>query len=123
MKASKGVIFLASLSLLLIMVSSLVVARYDNPFSDQNFMQFIEKIPGIGWFAGLGFVTVCFLFLILPLVIALLLCAWIYKDAEKRGKEGILWVILLIIAAIVFNLLGVLFIVVLWLVVRPPIQK
>jgi len=107
----------------LLSLSIPLVSAQGSPFSDENFSRIVEHLPGIGWFAGLGLLTVCLIFLILPLVIAILLCIWIYKDAEQRGKEGILWVILLIIAAIVFNIFGIIFIVILWLAVRPPLPS
>ena len=100
-----------------------LVSAQGDPLSDGNFTHLIEQVPGIGWFIGLGFLTVCLIFLIIPLIIALLLCIWIYRDAEQRGKEGILWVILLIVAAIVFNIFGIIFIVILWLAVRPPLSN
>jgi hypothetical protein len=39
----------------------------------------------------------------------------VYKDAERRGKSGALWLIIIII----LGLLGI----VIWLLVRPPIKK
>lgn len=99
-----------------------LVSAQGSPFSDEDFSHIFEYLPGIGWFAGLG-LLVCLIFLILSLVIAIILCIWIYKDAEQRGKEGILWVILLILAAVVFNIFGIIFIVILWLVVRPPLPN
>jgi len=44
--------------------------------------------------------------------VALLACVWIYQDAEARGKNGALWVVILIFTH-VFGLI-------LWLIVRPP---
>ncbi len=72
----------------LLSLSIPLVSAQGSPFSDENFSRIVEHLPGIGWFAGLGLLTVCLIFLILPLVIAILLCIWIYKDAEERGKEG-----------------------------------
>ncbi|RLF42334.1 MAG: hypothetical protein DRN12_00590 [Thermoplasmata archaeon] len=95
----------------------------ETPFPDENFTRIVEHLPGIGWFMGLGLLIVCLIFIILPLVITLLLCIWIYKDAEQRGREGILWVILLILSALIFNIFGIIFIVILWLAVRPPLPS
>jgi thiol:disulfide interchange protein len=47
-------------------------------------------------------------------VVALLIAVWLYKDAEKRGQSGVLWLIIALIAGI-FGLI-------VWLLVRPPIQ-
>ncbi|MFH1101906.1 MAG: zinc ribbon domain-containing protein [Methanobacteriota archaeon] len=63
-------------------------------------------------FLGLS-LMICAAFFIVYFVVFLLIAIWVYKDAEKRGKSGILWLILVI-------LLGIIGIVI-WLVVRPPI--
>lgn len=69
---------------------------------------------------GLG-LTVCLILVLVPLIIGILACIWLYKDAEKRGKQGALWVILLILAAIFLSFLGLIIVIIIWLVIRPPI--
>jgi hypothetical protein len=71
-------------------------------------------------FMGLG-LTMCLIIVVVPLVIAILACIWIYKDAEKRGKQGILWVLLLILAAIFLSFIGLIIVIVIWIAIRPPI--
>lgn len=71
-------------------------------------------------FFGLG-LTVCIIMLIIPLILAILVGIWMYKDAEKRGKQGALWLILLILMTLFLNIIGFIIILVIWLVVRPPI--
>lgn len=44
-------------------------------------------------------------------IIWILIGIWVYKDAEKRGKSGVLWLILVIILGIIGLII--------WLVVRP----
>jgi len=34
-------------------------------------------------------------------VIGILLCIWVYKDAERRGMNAVLWLIVVLIAGIV----------------------
>ena len=46
-------------------------------------------------------------------VIGILIAIWVYKDAEKRGSSGVLWLIIVILTSIVGLII--------WLVVRPPI--
>ena len=58
---------------------------------------------------------------LIPLIIAILVCLWIYKDAKKRGKSGALWVILLIVASVFGSFIGFIIVIVVWLVIRPPI--
>jgi hypothetical protein len=69
---------------------------------------------------GLG-LTVCLILVIIPLIIAIIACIWIYKDAEKRGKSGALWVILLIVCSLLFSFIGFIVIIIIWLAIRPPI--
>ena len=71
------------------------------------------------FFMGLG-LTMCIIISVVALVIAILACIWIYKDSEKRGKQGILWVLLLILAAIFLNFIGLIIVIVIWLAIRPP---
>jgi len=71
-------------------------------------------------FFGLG-LTMCLVIAIVPLVLAIVAAIWIYKDAEKRGKSGILWVILLIVLTLFLNFIGFIIGIVVWLVVRSPI--
>ncbi|MDH7564344.1 MAG: hypothetical protein QHH24_05640 [Candidatus Bathyarchaeota archaeon] len=43
------------------------------------------------------------LFCLIPLIwfiIAILLCIWVYRDAESRGMNGVLWLIIVLIAGI-----------------------
>lgn len=46
-------------------------------------------------------------------IIGILLAIWVYKDAEKRGSSGALWLIIVILTSFVGLII--------WLVVRPPI--
>ena len=69
---------------------------------------------------GFG-LTMCIVIIAVPLIIAILACIWIYRDAEKRGKQGILWVILLILGSLFFSFIGLIAVIVIWLIVRPPI--
>jgi hypothetical protein len=71
------------------------------------------------FFMGLG-ITMCLIIFLIPLIIAILLCIWIYKDAEKRGKSGALWVLILILGTLFLNIIGLIVIIIVWLAVRPP---
>ena len=50
--------------------------------------------------------------MMLFLVIGLLLCVWVYRDAQKRGMNGALWLIIVLLA----NIIGL----IVYLVVREP---
>lgn len=43
-------------------------------------------------------------FCLIPIVwfiIAILLCIWVYRDAESRGMSGALWLIIVLIAGVI----------------------
>jgi len=52
-----------------------------------------ELVP---WFAG-----VFCLIPIMWLVISILLCIWVYRDAESRGMSGVLWLIVVFLTGII----------------------
>jgi hypothetical protein len=58
------------------------------------------------------FGVVWFSVLIALFVVGLLLCIWVYRDAQKRGMNGALWLIIVLIA----NIIGL----IVYLVVREP---
>ncbi len=64
---------------------------------------------GLGALGGL-----CCFVIFLPLIIGLLVGIWVYKDAEKRGKSGVLWLLIVWFVAFPIGLI-------IWFVVRPPI--
>jgi len=56
---------------------------------------------------------IVWLFVLVALfVLGLLLCIWVYRDAQKRGMNGALWLIIVLIA----NIIGL----IIYLVVREP---
>ena len=59
--------------------------------------------------------TSCFLFVVIWFVIAILIAVWVYKDAEQRGSNGALWLIIVILTGII----GI----IIWLIARPPIHS
>ena len=83
-------------------VASAVDYPYTYPYSSGDAAAFL----GVG-------MAVCAVISIIWLVIWILVGIWVYKDAEKRGKSGVLWLILVIILGII----GI----IIWLVIRPPI--
>jgi len=44
-------------------------------------------------------------------IIFILIAIWVYKDAEKRGKSGALWLVIVILTGIIGLII--------WFVVRP----
>ena len=69
-------------------------------------------------------VIVCLIMFIIPLIISIVLAIWIYKDANKRGKEGIVWAIVIVLITLLLGIVGFIISIILtivWLVTRPPI--
>lgn len=62
-------------------------------------------------FAGLG-VFICFIPIAI-VIIAIAISIWVYRDAERRGESGALWLIINILAPIIGLII--------WLIVRPDV--
>jgi uncharacterized membrane protein len=106
-KLKKLSIIVLAIIVLSIGISSTVTAT--NPYLDDYYGTDPETA---GAFFGMAMLT-CAIIAIIWFVIWILVAIWVYKDAEKRGSSGILWLILVI-------LLGIIGIII-WLVIRPPI--
>ena len=50
------------------------------------------------WFLLLGSV---FLIPLVWFIIGLVLCIWVYRDAEKRGMSGVMWLIIVLITSFI----------------------
>jgi hypothetical protein len=50
---------------------------------------------------GFGFLGLFCLIPVVLFIIGILLCIWVYRDAESRGMNGVLWLIIVLIANIV----------------------
>ncbi len=85
-----------------IAISTVATAQWEPDFNDE---------AAAGAFFGLAFLT-CII-PIIWLVIAIIIAIWVYRDAEKRGSSGALWLIIVIITGIIGLII--------WLVVRPPV--
>jgi hypothetical protein len=70
-----------------------------------------EDDSGDEWLGGLFAGALCFGWIIM-FVIWIAIGIWMYKDAEKRGKSGALWLII----GLLFGIIGL----IVWLIVRPP---
>ena len=56
---------------------------------------------GQGEWAFLGLSLLCCLMPIIWFVVWILIGIWVYRDAESRGMNGVLWLIVLILTGIV----------------------
>jgi hypothetical protein len=66
-----------------------------------------------GYFEPLCFFGFCGTWVLVWFIIFIAIAIWVYKDAERRGKSGALWLIVVIL----LGLIGI----IIWLIVRPPI--
>ncbi len=64
-----------------------------------------------GWMGGLFAGAFCLVWVVM-FVIWIAIGVWMYKDAEKRGKSGALWLII----GLILGIIGL----IVWLIVRPP---
>lgn len=65
--------------------------------------------PGLFW----GLTGAMCIIPIIAIIICIVLAIWVYKDAQKRGSSGALWLIIVLLTGIIGLII--------WLVVRPPI--
>ena len=76
-----------------------------------EFPFFPEESDGFSGFAsGLVIAT-----LAVGSIIHLIVLIWLYKDAERRGESGVLWLLVGLIAGIIGLII--------WLIVRPKEKK
>jgi hypothetical protein len=61
------------------------------------------------WF-GLGIFALIIAIAVLWFVVAILIAVWVYRDAEKRGESGALWLIIVLVTGIIGLII--------WLIVR-----
>lgn len=61
-------------------------------------------------FFGFGILALMISFAVIWFVVAILIAVWVYRDAEKRGENGALWLIIVLIAGIIGLII--------WLIVR-----
>ena len=84
----------------------LFIIIFGNIASAQSYYPFD---PFAAWGAIWG--ACCFIYLI-AFIFWILIGIYVYKDAEKRGKSGVLWLIVILI----FGIIGL----IIWWLVRPP---
>jgi len=59
---------------------------------------------------GLGIVALMIAIAVVWFVVAILIAVWVYRDAEKRGESGALWLIIVLITGIIGLII--------WLIIR-----
>ena len=84
-------------------VTAVASAQYD-PYDPYGYD------PGLAFWGLTG--AMCII-PIIAIIIGIVLAVWVYKDAQKRGSSGALWLIIVLFTGIIGLII--------WLVVRPPI--
>lgn len=69
----------------------------------------IDPVSGLSALFG----GACCFFVFIPIIIWIILAVWVYKDAQKRDGNGVLWLVIVLLTGIVGLIV--------WLIVRPPI--
>ena len=104
-KSKKLTIYALAFILMSVAISATVIA--DNGFNYEW-----DITSEAGWLFGMTF-ALCIIFFVIWFIIFIVIAIWVYKDAEKRGSSGALWLIIVIITGII----GI----IIWLIIRPPI--
>jgi hypothetical protein len=70
-------------------------------------------------FGGLVLGGICLLASwLIFLILGLLLCVWVYRDAQSRGMSGLFWVLLMLAGS--FFWLGWLVVLIIYIIIRKP---
>ena len=101
MKKSNITSILLLTLVMLVSFASVVSAQYDWTTSE-------EAAAGL-----FGLSLVCCIVPVIWFIIAIALAIWVYKDAEKRGSSGALWLIIFLLTGFIGLII--------WLIIRPPI--
>ena len=105
MNISKKLSIIALTCILMSLAISTAVSAYDDWYDTTT------EEEAAAFF--MGYSLICCFVMLIPWIVWLLLGIWVYKDAEKRGKSGILWLLIVFVLGIIGFII--------WLVVRPPI--
>jgi len=81
---------------LLITALSTIASAANNPWDMWN----TTNSQTAGAFMGVAMVA-CLAFTLVWFIIWILVAIWVYKDAQKRGKNGVLWLIIVILLGII----------------------
>lgn len=103
---------LAAICLLILSSVAAVSAQNNTDNATEISIDFPDVTPFI---AGSFFMVLCVLVPVIWLIVAILIAVWVYKDAEKRGENGALWLIIVILTSIIGLII--------WVIVRPPLEK
>jgi predicted nucleic acid-binding Zn ribbon protein len=90
-------LFILLAGAILITTLSTIASAADNPWDMWNTTTNPEAA---GAFMGVAMVT-CLIFALVWFIIWILVAIWVYKDANKRGKNGVLWLIIVILLGLI----------------------
>jgi hypothetical protein len=94
---SQFVIVLKKFESTTLRLKKLINKMRDNGFWGEKMIS--SAVAQLEWI-GLGIGLLC-LVPIVWFIISILLCIWVYRDAESRGMGGVLWLIVVILTGII----------------------
>ena len=105
---NRKITLLILLAICMALFAFLSVEAQTDPY-DYDWGGYNEEAAGLAFLGGMF----CIVGGIVWFIIAILIAIWVYRDAERRGSSGALWLIIVLITGII----GI----IIWLIVRPPI--
>ncbi len=67
---------------------------------------------------GIELIVFLIVLLLLPLIIFIIVAVWMYQDANARGMNGGIWVIILVLASLIGSFIGGIIVVIIYLLLR-----
>ncbi len=67
---------------------------------------------------GIELIVFLIVLLLLPLIIFIIVAVWMYQDANSRGMNGGIWVIILVLASLIGSFIGGIIVVIIYLLLR-----
>ena len=111
MKKISNLLIIMFLACLILALTAFTVSCADEDPSDFDELFSERETSTLTFWGFTG--LVCIVIPLIALIIGIVLAVWVYKDAQKRGSSGALWLIIVIFTGIIGLII--------WLVVRPPI--
>ena len=89
-----------SIKLKILLAGVLLITALSTIASAANYPWNYTTPADAGAMFGLG-MAICAIVVIIWFIVWILVAIWVYKDAEKRGKNGVLWLIVVILLGLI----------------------
>lgn len=94
-------------------INATVSYSYQETLFEEISEGFGDAIAGL--FAGICAGTMCFIGIVFYFFISLIIAYWMLKDADKRGRNGVIWFII----GLLLGIIGL----IIWFIIRPKTYK